>query len=80
MTDQISIREAKAKFSELCNRAHNGEVIVLMKNGKPWAAVTPIQHKPRSFGKLQGISGKVNLDEFNGPLDEEEALWLGEDI
>ena len=43
----VSIYEAKARLSELVQRASNGEAIVLAKNGKPVARIVPLERTPR---------------------------------
>jgi antitoxin (DNA-binding transcriptional repressor) of toxin-antitoxin stability system len=45
----ISIAEAKAKFSELVARAHLGEEIVLTRHGKAVAPFPPCPARIRSL-------------------------------
>ncbi len=35
------VAEAKARFSELAERAHHGETVVILRHGKPFACLTP---------------------------------------
>ncbi len=70
----VSVTEAKANFSQLLDRVHAGEVIVIAKRGKPFARLVPLAEwqEPRQPGLLAG-----RLDEaFFEPLPEEElAGW-----
>ena len=43
---QVSISEAKARFSALVEEAAAGEVIIITKNGKPLAKLTGLDPKP----------------------------------
>lgn len=42
MTTQIAAFDAKQKLSELLNRAHGGETIVITRHGVPYAKLVPI--------------------------------------
>jgi prevent-host-death family protein len=44
---QVNITQGQAQFSELIEKAHNGEVIVITKNGVPWADVYPHSNQRR---------------------------------
>ena len=57
----------------MLDRAHAGEVIVVAKNGKPFARLVPLEkQEPRKPGLLSGRVGKAFFD----PLPEEElAGW-----
>jgi len=71
----VNVQEAKTHLSRLLERAHNGEEIVIAKNGKPYARLVPIEPpKKRNLGILRGVF-KVD-DRFFEPLTEEELrLW-----
>lgn len=43
MTTQIAAFDAKQKLSELLNRAHGGETIVITRHGVPYAKLVPIE-------------------------------------
>lgn len=82
MATVVNVKEAKARFSKLLERAHNGEKIILAKAGKPYARLVPLAApKKRNFGFLEG---QVEIrpefyDEAMRPLSEEElADWEGE--
>jgi prevent-host-death family protein len=56
MKNEVSIAEAKAKFSELVNRAaYGGERIVITKRGRPIAVLSP-----PSVGGLGSVKGWLN--------------------
>lgn len=42
MTTQIAAFDAKQKLSELLNRAHGGETIVITRHGVPYAKLVPV--------------------------------------
>ena len=77
----ISIKEAKNKFSELIRRAEAGERVVVTRDGKPVADVVP--HVPRKGGidfealakwkRENGIERFVVCipDDFDDPLPED---------
>ena len=65
----VNVHEAKTQFSRLLKRAHEGEVIVLAKAGKPYARLVPLeQSQPRVPGIVEG---RVE-DAFFEPLPESE--------
>jgi prevent-host-death family protein len=70
---QVNVHEAKTKFSQLLERAHAGEEIVIAKGGKPYARLVPLKPaQPRTPGLLKG---KVPAAFFE-PLPEDElADW-----
>lgn len=37
-----NVNDAKAQFSQLVDRAHAGEEIVVAKDGEPWARLVPL--------------------------------------
>lgn len=67
----ISVAEAKAKFSELIKRAEAGEEILVTRHGKVVARVLPPEvesRKPPLFGALKG---QIRIaDDFDEPLEE----------
>ncbi|MBI2898526.1 MAG: type II toxin-antitoxin system Phd/YefM family antitoxin [Deltaproteobacteria bacterium] len=66
---KVNVHEAKTKLSQLLDRAHAGEEIVIAKAGKPYARLVPLEApKPRRPGLLKG---KVD-EAFFEPLPEEE--------
>lgn len=61
-----TVTEAKANLSALLERVQNGETIILGKNGKPIAVLTPYstENQPRTPGRLKGeISIAPDFDE-----------------
>jgi len=54
----VNVREAKAQFSRLLERAHRGETIILAKGGKPYARLVPLEKlDPQTVMQEQGRSG-----------------------
>ena len=71
MTCQINVAEAKAKLSELLDRALGGEEIVIARAGKPIARLVPVQ--PRAARKPGAWRHwKIPDDIFLEPMDPED--------
>jgi len=71
----VNVHEAKTHLSQLLERAHAGEEIVIAKSGEPYARLVPLQRRApkRAAGTLKGA---VELDDtFFQPLP---AGWTGE--
>lgn len=56
MTTQVNLYEAKAKLSDLVERAANGEDIVIAKSGRPRVRLVPVvtRAEPRAPGRWKG--------------------------
>jgi len=56
VTTQVNVAEAKAKLSDLVERAANGEDIVIARSGRPRVRLVavPERTQPRQFGQLKG--------------------------
>jgi prevent-host-death family protein len=69
----VNVHEAKTHFSQLLERAHRGEEIILAKGGKPWARLMPLATpQPRVPGRRPIKTGEQALQ----PLDPDElAAW-----
>ena len=78
---QVNIYEAKTRLSELVAQAHQGEIIVIAKNGTPLAKLVPLDApaKPKIvFGLMKGEF--IEADDFDAPLpDDLLALFEGRD-
>ena len=69
--ETVSIRMAKARFSELVERAAAGEEIVITRRGRPVARLVPLGPLPgpRQFGRMKGL---INIaEDFDAPLPPE---------
>src|SRR5690348_17017735 len=77
MADSISTAEAKARFSELIDRAAAGEEIIVTRSGKPRARIVPLAAPPkRQFGIAK--HWKIPPDEvLFAPMSEEDIRWAG---
>lgn len=70
MPKSVNIYEAKTHLSELVQRAHNGEEIVISKAGRPVARLVPLGRvsERRAPGHW---AGKVRIaEDFDAPLPE----------
>lgn len=69
MAVQANIHEAKTHFSELLERAHRGEEVIIAKAGKPYARLVPVveaaDRQPGTFrGQIVGdVLGGVGPDD-----------------
>lgn len=66
---QVSLYEAKTHLSKLVDEAAAGEEIVIAKNGKPKARLSPIvdaskTKEPRKLGQLAEPGAKVDFDKW----------------
>ncbi len=68
---QVNIAEAKARLSELLDRALAGEEIVIARAGKPLARLAPLERKPR---RKPGAWRHLNIpdDIFLEPMEPED--------
>jgi prevent-host-death family protein len=73
---KVNVNEAKTNLSQLLERAHAGEEIIIAKGGKPYARLVPLESpKPRKPGLLKG---KLDDERFTDPLPEAELEgWEG---
>ncbi len=71
MANQFNIAEAKAKLSELLDRALAGEEIVIARAGEPLARLAALQAKPR---RKPGAwrHWKIPDEIFLEPMDPED--------
>lgn len=71
MTSQVNVAEAKAKLSELLDRALAGEEIVIARAGKPLARLVPVNNlAPRRKGAWR--HWKIPDDVFLEPMDPQD--------
>lgn len=63
----LNVAEAKARLSELVQRAAGGEEIIIARNGQPQARLVALPpHQPRSPGS--GAGKWTVSDDFNDAL------------
>jgi prevent-host-death family protein len=73
MRCQVNIAEAKARLSELLDRALGGEEIVIARAGKPLARLMPLQRKRRRKpGAWKGWGADIPTEVFLAPMDPED--------
>jgi len=69
MAIKANVHEAKTRFSELLERAHQGEEVIIAKAGKPYAKLVPLREraarKPGEFrGQIAGdVLGRIGPDD-----------------
>ena len=69
MAIQANVHEAKTHFSELLERAHKGEEVIIAKAGKPYARLVAVavaeDRRPGTFrGQITGdVLGGVGADD-----------------
>jgi prevent-host-death family protein len=72
---RIAVAEAKARFSELIDRASRGERFLVLRHGRPAAALVPVPADPepeptRTPAGLASLAGIIDWDEFPAVMDE----------
>lgn len=74
----VNVHEAKTHLSRLLVQAENGEEVVIARNGKPIARLSPV--RKRGKREPDAFKGKIVIPEsFFDPLPEEELrAWEGE--
>ncbi len=74
---QIGMHEAKTKLSQLVERAESGEDIVIARNGKPVARLTPVA-STSSIESVRGAwRGRVRIGEDFDELSADIADAFG---
>jgi prevent-host-death family protein len=69
----VNIHEAKTHLSKLLDQVAAGEEVVIARNGKPVARLSPLADDlpPRQPGALKGKSWIAdNFDDFDAELEE----------
>jgi prevent-host-death family protein len=61
----IGLAEAKAKLSELVERAAAGETVEITRRGKPVAQIVPVKKKlkPIDFDSIRKVTEKMTYQE-----------------
>ena len=62
MSTTVNLTEAKAKFSEIVDRVHHGEEIIITRMGHPVARITRYE-EAISHHRLGLFEGKIRLAE-----------------
>lgn len=67
----MSIREAKARFSKVANTAAGGEKVIITKNGRPFVAIVAIEPEPEEefFVRLNRVRKELGLDGLKVTID-----------
>ena len=73
MSEIVNIHQAKTNLSKLVNRAHAGEVIVLAKNGTPYAKLAPLDSLEARKPGL--VKGRLTDDFFEELPEDEFKVW-----
>ena len=69
---KVSVYEAKAKLSQMINKALEGEEVIITRNGTETVKLVPVPQKKSWIGMWEG-QGAV-LDSFFDPLDEYDEI------
>ncbi|MFY7759670.1 type II toxin-antitoxin system Phd/YefM family antitoxin [Aquidulcibacter sp.] len=81
MTTQIAAFDAKQKLSELLNRAHGGETIVITRHGVPYAKLVPIEAPAnRDEAKRQLLERLRQQASLNLPPLPREQLYKRDEL
>ena len=61
----ISIAQAKAKFSQIIRKAESGESVTITRHGEPVVILHAVQHNP-TVPKIGSMKGKIEIaDDFD---------------
>ena len=79
MTTIVNVHDAKTRYSQLLDKAHAGQEIILGKAGKPYARMVPLAIVPskRQPGRLVGLVQPIGDEFFDALPDDELAAWEG---
>ncbi len=79
MPEIVNIHAAKTHLSQLLERVHQGEEIILAKNGKPYARLVPLDAPTKAPRELGGWGEPLSLQSETELLrslsDEELEAW-----
>ena len=68
----VNMHEAKTQLSKLVDLAHQGEDVIIARNGKPTARIVPIEGEEKRLRPIGLDEGKVIIhDSFFDPLPDE---------
>lgn len=69
--ESVNIYEAKARLSQLIEKAASGEDVVLSRNGKPVARITQLRTGAKGV-KFGVLKGRIRIaPDFDAPLPDE---------
>lgn len=72
MAVKANVHEAKTHFSELLERGHRGEEVIIAKAGKPYARLIPVrQAGAREPGEFRGL---IHGDVLSG-VGPDDSVW-----
>ena len=79
MESTITLSDAKARFSEIVEKAVNGDEFIVTRMGRPAARISRYE-APRRVAKLGDLAGRVRIaDDFDEwPADLREPLGIAE--
>ena len=74
--EKVQLHEAKARLSELVDRAQSGEEVVISRHGKAVAKL--VGYRPQRARRLGGVlRGKIKFRKgWHGPLPEEILAYF----
>jgi len=73
---QANMHEAKSKLSQLAERAHAGETVVIAKAGKPYVDLVP--HKQRKVREPGGYEIEMSQFEMSDTNIEDDFYGVRE--
>ena len=72
---QVSISEAKAKFSRLLDMVGQGKRVVITRRGIPTAEMVPVRSSKVRLGSLKGIVAPPPEEFFEDMGEDELREW-----
>ena len=79
MESTLTLSDAKARFSEIVEKATNGEEFIVTRMGKPVVRITRFMAQGRPH-RLGDYAGRIRMcEDFDDwPADLQEALGMAE--
>ena len=70
---EVSLRDAKARLSELIAAVENGEKVIITKHGKRVVEMVTVNHNPNAdfFARLKQAKLAIGLSEEAAPWPQE---------
>ena len=81
MESTLTLSNARARFSEVVEKAANGEVFIITRQGRPVARITRFvaQRRPHKLGDFAGRI-RISEDFDDWPQDLQQALGMAEPL
>mgnify|MGYP006298749851 FL=1 len=74
---KVAVRKAKNKLGEYGRMAHDGERVVVTRNGRPWFDLVPHRGGQRRTSPLADVEPTISLEDAVAPVSKEDVPgWM----